>query len=131
MQKIENVSDEVLQHSFKRFNASILSIISEVVIPTIEKDELAKTFLKTKKDTAIVLAHGFSTEDSFNIFLEKEDNNWIKITDFLDDYVKQTNVILFCCNRAGCKIEYNRKNIVYPTSVTKYLGTSFVGNEKY
>ncbi|MBT3726942.1 hypothetical protein HOG21_04570 [bacterium] len=75
MQKIENVSDEVLQHSFKRFNASILSIISEVVIPTIEKDELAKTFLKTKKDTAIVLAHGFSTEDSFNIFLEKEDNN--------------------------------------------------------
>ncbi len=122
------VANEVIEDSHIEQNADIMSIIWGVVVPTIQKDEVAKTFFDTKKDLAIVLAHGYSTKEEFNIFLERQDRVWIEVNRFIEDFIKQTNVILFCCNKSWYKIWNTWKNIVYPTWVTRYLGTSFVGN---
>ena len=123
------VSEEVLIDSQIPTNASVQSLIKDVVIPTIKKDEIARTFFQTSSKVIIVLAHWKWKIEYLKIFWRKKDNDGQDIEDFIQNFKKQSNIILFVCNPWGYKIKWEWRNIVFPTKKTSYLNTPFDKNK--
>ena len=109
------ISEEVFENSNAAYPDSYMMDLFNYVI----KKKLEKRFdlKKLLNNLIIVVAHGKSDENWWNIYSRKEDK-WIKVEKFIKQFIKNRKILFYVCNSYWSKIDLDDYNIIYPKTNT-------------